>query len=127
MAYPSVAPSLSGDLGLHLEGLCGGQPSHSSVGQAVARKQSLGGSAAAQETTGSQTVSLTVRTLDKKEHRLSVVHDISVAALKEEVAVITSIDADSQVGHAGPAPRCAIAASLVCALRQTRVGQPRPS
>ena len=42
-------------------------------------------------------VNLTVRTLDKREHQLSVAHDISVRELKDAVAMITSIDAESQV------------------------------
>ena len=42
-------------------------------------------------------VNLTVRTLDKREHQLSVTHDISVRELKDAVAMITSIDAESQV------------------------------
>ena len=42
-------------------------------------------------------VSLTVRTLDKTEHQISVAHDIPVPQLKSKVATITSIDADSQV------------------------------
>lgn len=47
-------------------------------------------------TPGGHLVNLTVRTLDKKEHHMSVAHDIPVPQLKTEVASITSIDAESQ-------------------------------
>jgi hypothetical protein len=58
-------------------------------------------------TPGGHLVNLTVRTLDKKEHHMSVAHDIPVPQLKTEVASITSIDAESQV----PAP---VPSSLCC-------------
>ena len=52
---------------------------------------------AALSTPSSHHVSLTVRTLDKTEHKMSVAYDISVSQLKDEVAIVTSIDAGSQV------------------------------
>jgi hypothetical protein len=51
-------------------------------------------------------VNLTIRTLDKKEHRLAVLHDITVPALKDEVAAVTFIGADSQVRDRSCALRC---------------------
>lgn len=109
MAGPVRSPELEGKEG-QTE-----QTAHSGLVQDVVHKQPLGGSA--EEIDGSQTVTLTVRTLDKKEHRLSVVHDISVAALKDEVAAITSIDADSQVGACG-------ARAAVCNFCLTRLRPP---
>ena len=63
---------------------------------------------------GPSSVSLTVRTLDKKEHRMNVAHDIPVPQLKHQVAELTSIEVASQVSPT-PSSLCLCVRVCVCA------------
>ena len=72
---------------------------------------------------GPSSVSLTVRTLDKNEHRMNVAHDIPVPQLKHQVAELTSIEVASQVSPT-PSSLCLGVCVCVCACARSRSIRP---